>query len=127
MIKNLSHISLSTNSIVKVKKFYVDLLGLKIIHKFINPDTKELYGFFLLSGKQTYLEFFKTKKIINSKNPTFRHLCFELKDIYKFKKKLKRRSSRIKRGKTDQILQFFTKDFEGNIIEFHQKDKFSKF
>ena len=30
-------------------------------------------------------------------------------------------------SKTDKILQFFTKDLEGNMIEFHQRDKFSKF
>lgn len=35
--------------------------------------------------------------------------------------------TKIKRGRTDKILQFFVKDLEGNIIEFHQRDKMSKF
>ena len=36
MIRNLSHISLGTNSLEKVYKFYIEKLGLKIVHKFIN-------------------------------------------------------------------------------------------
>ena len=55
MIKNLSHISLTTNSLKKVYNFYVKLLGLKIVHKFINYKTKEVYGYFLSSNNNTFL------------------------------------------------------------------------
>lgn len=127
IIQRLSHVSLSSKRLDKVQKFYVGILGFKVVHEFINPKTNELYGYFLSSGKNTFLEFFTVKKKINKKNSVFRHLCFEVSDIYNFKKKLKNKSSKIKRGKTDKILQFFTKDLEGNIIEFHQRDKYSKF
>jgi len=61
MIKNLSHVSLMSNSLNKVKNFYVKKLGLKIIHEFRN-EKNELYGYFLSSNKDTFLEIFKTKK-----------------------------------------------------------------
>ena len=60
-VKNLSHISLSAKSLDNVKSFYVDLLKLKITHEFRNKKNNELYGFFLSSGKRTFLEFFKNK------------------------------------------------------------------
>ena len=61
-IKNLSHISLSAKSLDNVKKFYVNLLNLKIIHEFRNKKNNDLYGIFFSSGKGTFLEFFKDKK-----------------------------------------------------------------
>ena len=128
MIKNLSHISLTSNSLEKFKKFYVKKLRLKIVHEFRN-EKNELYGYFLSSNKNTFIEVFKTIKKINFKNKDnhFKHICFEVSDIKKFNKKTFNNKYKINRGKTDRILQFFTKDLEGNIIEFHQRDKFSKF
>jgi len=117
-----------SNSLNKVKNFYVNKLGLKIAHEFRN-EKNELYGYFLSSNKNTFLEIFKTTKKINFKNKSnhFKHLCFEVSNIKKFNKKIFNNKYKINRGKTDKILQFFTKDFEGNIIEFHQRDKISKF
>ncbi len=127
LVKNLSHISLSSKSLEKVKKFYVDLLGFKKIHEFKNPQTNEIYGFFLSSGSNTFLEFFKSRNKRKFGN-VFRHICFEVRDIKKLRKKLILLSpSIIKRGKTDKILQFFVKDYENNLVEFHQRDKKSKF
>ena len=129
MIKNLSHVSLFTNSLSKVKKFYVKKLRLKIIHKFKNTDGK-VYGYFLSANKNTFVEFFLTKKKINylKKKNYLRHICFEVSNIKKFEKKfINKNQSKIIRGKTDGILQFFTNDLEGNIIEFHQRDLKSKF
>jgi catechol 2,3-dioxygenase-like lactoylglutathione lyase family enzyme len=129
MIKNLSHISLFTNSLLKIKKFYIKKLKLKIIHEFKN-NNNETYGYFLSAGKNTFLEFFLTKKRINflNKKNQFRHICFEVSDIKKFEKKfVNKNKKKITRGKTDGILQFFTNDLEGNIIEFHQRDRKSKF
>ena len=62
MIKQLSHVSLSTKSLQKVINFYVKILGFKIAHKFINKKNNELYGLFIYCGNRTFLEFFKDKK-----------------------------------------------------------------
>lgn len=127
MIKNLSHISLSSNSLKKVEKFYIKKLGLKVVHKFIN-DKNQLYGYFLKCNKNTFIEFFNSKKKLSkNKNAIFRHLCFEVSDIKKVNREKFNNKYKIIRGKTDNILQFFTKDLEGNIVEFHQRDKYSKF
>ena len=128
MIKNLSHISLMSNSLSKVKNFYVKKLGLKIVHEFRN-ENNDLYGYFLSSKNNTFLEFFKTKKKINfsNRNNHFKHICFEVSNLKYLNKKKFNNKFAIKRGKTDKILQFFTKDFEGNIVEFHQRDRLSKF
>ena len=58
-----------------------------------------------------------------------RHICFEVKNIKKIAKKLKKYDPNIKlkRGKTDNVLQFMTNDFEKNLIEFHEHDKKSIF
>ena len=70
------------------------------------------------------ITFFLTK----NKNTKFRHVCFEVKNLYEIQNKLKKFDKKIKirRGKTDRIMQFITTDFEGNEIEFHQHDKKSK-
>ena len=129
MIKNLTNISLFTNSLLKIKKFYIKKLKLRIIHEFKN-NNNETYGYFLSASKNTFLEFFLTKKKINflNKKNQFRHICFEVSNIKKFEKKfVNKNKTKITRGKTDGILQFFTNDLEGNIIEFHQRDRKSKF
>ena len=55
-------------------------------------------------------------------------MCFEVKKIHSLAKKLKKfdKLIEIKRGKTDNVLQFMTKDLENNLIEFHEYDKKSK-
>jgi catechol 2,3-dioxygenase-like lactoylglutathione lyase family enzyme len=85
MIKKLSHVSLLTKDLNKIYKFYVKILGLKVIHKFEN-NRKELYGLFLYAGKGTFIEFFKSNKKKLSK--TYDHICFEVDNIYETKKNL---------------------------------------
>ena len=63
MIKNLSHISLTTNSLKKVYNFYVKILGLKVVHKFIN-DEGDLYGYFLSSGKNVSMSWWISRSIL---------------------------------------------------------------
>ena len=126
MIKQISHISLKTHSINNVINFYIKILGFKISHKFINKK-KEIYGLFIYCGNRTLLEFFlnNTKKKNNS---PIKHICFEVKKIRQLAKKLKKfdKNIKVKRGKTDYVLQFMTKDFDKNFIEFHEFDKKSK-
>lgn len=127
MIKNISHISLFTKNFKKVKKFYVKLLGMKIVHEFKNNQGKT-YGIFIFVGKGTFLEFFQTKKNLKINN-ILNHICFTVSNINKIKKKLFNYDKKIiiKRGRTDNVIQFFTKDLENNTVEFHQYDKKSKF
>tara|TARA_Y100000590_G_scaffold382850_1_gene453126 strand:+ start:199 stop:612 length:414 start_codon:yes stop_codon:yes gene_type:complete len=126
MIKSLSHISISSNNLNKVIDYYIKVLDFKIAHKFINKSSF-LYGVFIYCGNKTFIEFFFEKKKIKKINK-LRHICFEVSNIKKIAKKLKKIDPNIKlrRGKTDKVLQFMTKDFENNLIEFHEHDKLSK-
>ncbi len=126
-IKQLSHVSILSKDLKKVEKFYSKILKLKIIHKFINPKTKQVYGFFFRVGKNTMLEFFLTKNK-SIKDSNIRHFCFEVKNIKSMSEKLKKKGfqQNISRGKTDKTLNFKIKDYENNIVEFHEYDKFSK-
>lgn len=128
MLKQLSHISLTSRNLQNVINFYINILGFKVSHKFINKKNNELYGLFIFCGKKTFIEFFKDKKNNKNINSSFRHLCFEVKKIKLLAKKLKKfdKKIKVKRGKTDNVLQFTTKDFDKNIIEFHEYDKQSK-
>ena len=122
MIKNISHISLYSKSLTKIKKFYCEFLNLKISHYFKNSKGEE-YGLFIKANKDTFLEFFLSIKKRN-KGTVFNHICFDVKNILILRKKLvskKIKCTPIKKGKTDKILQFNCKDLENNIIEFHQK------
>ena len=126
-IKQLSHVSILSKDLKKVEKFYSKILKLKIIHKFINPKTKKVYGYFFRVGKNTMLEFFLTKNK-SIKDSNIRHFCFEVKNIKSMSEKLKKKGfqQNISRGKTDKTLNFKIKDYENNIVEFHEYDKFSK-
>ena len=126
LIKQLSHVSLTSRNLNKVILFYVKTLGFTIIHRFVNQK-KELYGLFLSSHRRTMLEFFLTNKKVK-KSLKFRHICFEVSNIYKLANSLKKKGYNIKisRGKTDKSLNFNIKDLEHNEVEFHQYDKSSK-
>jgi len=126
LIKQLSHVSLTSRNLNKVILFYVKTLGFTIIHRFVNQK-KELYGLFLSSHRRTMLEFFLTNKKVK-KSLKFRHICFEVSNIYKLANSLKKKGYNIKisRGKTDKTLNFNIKDLEHNEVEFHQYDKSSK-
>ena len=121
-IKKLSHVCLSSKNLKKVIDFYVKILKCKVVHKFVNKN-KETYGYFINVGNNTFIEFFLVDKIENSTFSAFRHLCFEVYNIDILYNRLKKTfpKIKIKIGKTDGIKQFFIKDFENNIIEFHQR------
>lgn len=121
-IQRLSHACFSSKNLDKTIKFYRDLLGCRIVHKFIN-DQNECYGVFFSANNGTFLEFFKTDKIKNNSGP-FRHICFQTDDIYQFSKRFETNGFEIKisRGRTDQALHFYVNDPDDNMIEFHQYD-----
>ncbi len=126
MIKRLGHVCLGTRSLEKILDFYINLLGCKLIHEFKNAQG-ELYGAFLLVNNGTFIEFFNDQTT-PSKQGLFRHLCFEVEDIHHFAEKVRSVGFDVdvNRGKTDNTLQFWIKDPDGNEIEFHEYDSESK-
>lgn len=122
MILGLSHICIFSNDLQKVKKFYIDMMGFKIQHTFTNKE-KEIYGYFINLGNDTYIEFFKSNKKFDQSSK-FKHICFKSNNLEEEKNKLSKYFNDIKItfGKTDGIQQFFINDLEGNVIEFHHCD-----
>ena len=125
--KSLSHLSLFSRDLAKVKSFYCDILNFKIAHTFINKK-KKIYGIFIIFNHgKIMLEFFLTKKKFKE-NQKYRHLCLEVKNIKKTELFFRKKgfNTKLSRGRTDKTLNFFVKDFENNVIEFHQYDLKSK-
>ena len=125
-IKRLSHVSINSDDLDRAEIFYKEILGLKIVHKFIN-DKGERYGFFLLSGGGTFIEIFRSKNTV-TRQGCLRHLCFEVADIEKCSAELRSKGINdfeIKRGRTDRVLQLFIDGPDGVQIEFQQHDELS--
>ena len=130
-ILRLAHVSIFSKDLKKVENFYVKLLKLKIVFKFKN-EKKEIYGFFLKSGGGTLLEFFKTKKN-HPRKGRINHICLLINNIEDASKFLSKNGIKYKKltSKKDTTKHIKLKDFENNIIEFHEikdiKSKISKY
>jgi catechol 2,3-dioxygenase-like lactoylglutathione lyase family enzyme len=121
----LSHICFSALDLGATENFYVNSLGFRVIHKFINND-EEIYGLIFDVGNSTFLEFFKSDYIPND-STIFRHFCIAVSDLKKLITQLNSRniSCELTRGKTDNTMQTWITDPNGIKIEFHQYDAFS--
>lgn len=121
----LSHICLSTYNLESTCSFYCSVLGFSVVHEFIN-ENGEKYGALIHAGNGTFLEFFKATEENKHSNETghghFRHFCFQVYSINKIAEKLTSAGYNvsIKHGKTDCVPQFWIKDPDGNLIEFHE-------
>jgi catechol 2,3-dioxygenase-like lactoylglutathione lyase family enzyme len=123
-VKRLSHACLSARNLATTERFYVEVMGCKVVHEFRNA-AGERYGFFLHAGDGTFMEFFQ-KADAGADEGVFRHLCFEVDDIEAFARHLADRGYddvTIKRGRTDRILQCFIRDPDGVMIELQQHDE----
>jgi len=123
MIKRLSHASFGSRDLARTIGFYQSLLGCKIAHEFRN-SAGELYGVFLYCGNGTFLEFFNETEP-KPASGLFRHICFETDDIEAEAARFRAAGHQleIRRGRTDQILQFFVHDPDEIMIEFQQHDE----
>ena len=122
-IKRLSHICLSTRNLAATERFYVDVMGFKVVHQFHNA-AGERYGFFLHAGGGTFIEFFQ-KPDAGTQEALFRHLCFEVDDIEAFIAHARAcgfGDVALKRGRTDHVLQFSFMGPDGIEVEIHQHD-----
>ena len=122
----LSHVCFSALYLDTTEDFYVNILGFRVIHKFINNDG-QIYGLIFDIGNSTFLEFFKSEHIPND-STIFRHFCITVSDIKELVAQLnsKNLSCEVARGKTDNTLQTWVTDPNGIKIEFHQYDSSSK-
>ena len=123
-VKRLHHVSLSTSNLASQVAFYCDVLGGTVAHEFRN-DTNELYGVFVYFGNGSFIEIFNDPGVARVEKPAFRHLALEVDDINAAAQFLRSKGYRpkVKRGRTDQVLQCFIEDADGNIVELQQHDE----
>jgi len=125
VLKQLSHICLSTPDIPRAIKFYQSVLGCTVAHEFRNAEGF-VYGVFLHAGKRTFIELFNIDEPPQA-GGLYRHLCFEVENIeaHVTELKVKGIETEIVRSRSDKTLQCWIEDPDGNKIEFHQYDKAS--
>jgi catechol 2,3-dioxygenase-like lactoylglutathione lyase family enzyme len=123
MLKRLSHASFGSTDLQRTIAFYRTMLDCDVAHEFKNA-AGEVYGLFLSCGNGTFLEFFN-EPMPKPSGGLFRHICFEVDDLEATAARFRKAgyNVNIKRGRTDRILQFFTRDPDGTMIEFQQHDK----
>lgn len=123
MLKRLSHASFGSTDLQRTIVFYRSMLGCDVAHEFKNA-AGEVYGVFLSCHNGTFLEFFN-ETAPKPSGGLFRHICFEVDDLEAMAVRFRNagHNVNIKRGRTDRILQFFTHDPDGTMIEFQQHDK----
>ena len=123
-ILRLHHVSLGTKDLPRALAFYRDHLGGQLAHEF-RTDAGELYGAFVHHGDGTFIELFRQDDAGEAPAGRFRHLAFEVEDIEAAAASLRSRgyASTVRRGRTDQVLQLFIDDPDGNRVELQQHDE----
>jgi glyoxylase I family protein len=124
MIKQIAHICLQTRNLQKTLTFYKNALNLKVHFRFIREG--KVFGYYLGSGKSTYIEIFENKKLESTGvNGALKHLCFEVASIKAVEKNLIRKKIKHTDPKlgADNSWQLWVEDPNGIPMEFHQYTK----
>ncbi len=129
MIRQLAHVCLFTDDLDRMRRFYMDALGLSLAHTFVNPSSSETFGFYFGAGNQTFVEVFDRKgaqEMWGGDDPRidrgtgFRHLCFEVKGMDAARSLLLSRGVHVSEPTPagDEAVQAWTADPDGNPVEF---------
>ena len=78
MIKQLAHINILSDDLAKTEEFYCGLLGMKKGFEFLKDG--KLFGFYLETGENTYIEVFQSGAF-DCNRPLIHHLCLEVDDL----------------------------------------------
>ncbi|HEY5560411.1 MAG TPA: VOC family protein [Clostridiaceae bacterium] len=127
MIKGISHTAFVTKDMKKTLHFYIDILGFRQFYE-LNDKQNNPWLIYLKIADRQFLELFYggikantfTHKRIGSD-----HTCYEVDDIYEIADRLEKNGivldAKPSQGK-DLNFQCWTKDPDGNRIEFMQMD-----
>ena len=127
MITQLAHLNFFSDKPKEMIDFYVHKLGLKIAFTLDN-EKGEPFGWYVECGKMTFIEIFDQAGAVQQwggsvaelqSGSKYRHLCFEVEDLEKYRSQLIGRDvtiSPITVG-MDNSKQAWIKDPDGNDIE----------
>jgi len=117
----LSHICINTESLEEAENFFVNILGFKVVYRFIRDGFQ--YGIFLACSGGTFLEIFLSKNTSPADEKSqIRHICFQVKSISRLRQKLSSANIEFKEsiGSIDNVVQLWVLA-PGNLpIEFHE-------
>jgi catechol 2,3-dioxygenase-like lactoylglutathione lyase family enzyme len=128
MIRRLAHLCFITDNLNGMVDFYSKMIGLPVKFPFKNADG-EIFGYYLECGDSTFIEIFdrvlKHKQwggeLAELKKGSFYdHFCMEVTGLHDLKAKLEGRGLKLTEiiSGMDYSLQSWTKDPDGNSIEF---------
>ncbi len=124
-VKRLGHICLGTPQLEQMILFYQHSCGCHVVHRFLNEDN-DCYGVMLrVADSATFLELFLDERGSTGDSALFRHLSFQVEEIDQQRRLIEEGGAQVTvvRGRTDQILQFWCRDPDGNQVEFTQFDE----
>lgn len=120
MITRLAHINILSHDLAETEHFYCDILGLKKGFEFHKEGN--LFGFYLETGEQTYIEVFLQTAEFESPRPLIHHLCLEVADLDTVIADVRSKGAEItdKKMGCDKSWQAWMKDPAGVNIELMQ-------
>lgn len=124
MIKGLTHVALRVGDIEESIRFYCNILGLKEKFRLKNEKGDPILVYIQVAPRQ-FIELFPGAegKYCDTKTSGLVHICLEVDDIQTAYQEMQARGL-VPTGEPicagDNSWQFWTKDPDGNPIEFHQ-------
>jgi len=118
--KRIAHINIGADDLKAAEHFYCEVLGMEKAFEFIKDG--RVFGFYVRSGSDTYIEIFEQNEAANMQRPLLRHFCLEVEDIDTAIAQIRSKGWAIgdKRFGCDKAWQAWMKDPNGVDIEIMQ-------
>jgi catechol 2,3-dioxygenase-like lactoylglutathione lyase family enzyme len=127
MIRQLAHLCLYTDRLDEMRRFYTDVLGLRLAFP-LNDPAGQPFGFYFDAGHSTFIEVFDRQGAQAmwggsdariEPGTAFRHLCFEVTGLDALREQLLARGVDVTEPRVSMDLsrQAWTSDPDGNRIE----------
>lgn len=79
MITRLAHVCIGATDLAETESFYVDALGMELAFEFFRAEQR--IGFYLKTGKSTFIEVFAERENPNFERPIIKHFCLQVANL----------------------------------------------
>jgi glyoxylase I family protein len=123
MIKGIAHLCIGAKDLANTEHFYCDILGFKKKFRFFK-DSRE-FGYYLETGRGSFIEVFEKKDLDKNLPQLVWHLSFEVEGIDAIRENILAHGIGVteKALGCDNTWQIWTEDPSGIKIEFHEYTK----
>ena len=120
MIRGLAHVCFTVSDLDRSTDFY-QALGFAHAFDFLD-DNNRRFGVYLHAGGRSFLELFEGKPHPAADGQSFRHICLEVEDMDNAVAQLTAAGVEVTEPTlgSDQSIQAWLADPDGNRIELHQ-------